>query len=410
MNERFKFVLLALAAIIWCSILSAAPISAQSTLSPDIASLETRFFDHTYPQESMDARLTRLERMVFGEAKTGSDQARLTALLLAVPADSNNPSSATSGSAVNPSNAGTTLADASSSGAYAPGTQTTGNVNASQPSVASTPPVNQPDNTGGDGTESTDYPRITQLEQEILGKTFTNEPIQNRLEQLELKAFGKASNADLFDRTEALEDYADKHFPHQQNNYDQTAGNYYPDQNTANAQTASPGYGNANLAPPNASLDQKVSWLEKQIFGTIYANQPLLDRVNRLANNIYPANSPQRSQSLADQVSSMIGAVELNPRQPSPSIAQAPQYNGYQNSIPPFSQNSFSQSSQYPDQSQLPQQTQQTPQKNHGHSFMQGLAHVLGTVGSMAAGQLAGGMMMGGMNGMGGGYGMPFGL
>lgn len=415
MDTRLKSVLVVLTAAIICSF-SNFCASAQGTgasLNPDIASLETRFFDHTYPQEPMDTRLDRLERMVFGEQKTGSDQARLTALLLAVPAEP-----AASSTAQTP-DAGTSQASSdtdSTQPAAQPNQSDSSNTASSQP---------------GDVTNSSDYPRITQLEQEILGKTFTNEPIQNRLEQLELKAFGKpTTNSDLSDRTDALEDYADKHFPQQQQNYAETADGGYPGvapQYPQQPQYNSPTSSGVNSVPPHATLDQKVTWLEQQVLGATYPTQPLLDRVNRLAANIFPADSPQRSQSLGDQVSSMIGAVELMPRRGSASVAQAPDYNQSsqysqttqysqppQYSPPPFSQ--YPQTQQYGATPNYPTQYDQstglagtptTPAtaQSHGHSFMHGLAHVLGTVGQMAAGQ-----MMGGMGGMGGGYGMPFGL
>lgn len=400
---------------------SSASAQTVPTLNPDIASLETRFFDHTYPNESMDARLDRLERMVFGEQKTGSDQSRLTALLLAVPAGPASNSDQTS--------------------------QT--GANTSQPALPDNQTASQSASGGDQGTDSTasgvdsgdigDYPRITQLEQEILGKTFTNEPIQNRLEQLELKAFGKANTkSDLSDRTEKLEDYADKHFPQQQQkqSYADTAygggyppggyqNNNYPGGAPQYPQQAAYGYPqstqNTNLLPPHSTLDQKVTWLEQQVYGATYPTQPLLDRVNRLASSIFPADSPQRAQSLADQVNSMIGSVELNPQRSSPPvappIAQAPNYGqSTQYSPPPFSQYPQQQYGASPNYSSQYSQAggglagtpaTQNPSQNHKHSFIHGLEHVLGTVGSMAAGS----MMMGGMGGMGGyGYGMPFGL
>ncbi|MFN8549910.1 MAG: hypothetical protein U0103_00380 [Candidatus Obscuribacterales bacterium] len=401
---------------------SASSALTVPTLNPDIASLETRFFDHTYPNEPMATRLDRLERMVFGEQKTGSDQSRLTALLLAVPAE---PAASTTQTSQN----GTGIPQASTPDSQAAQQNPSGSDQNSTDNTAS----------GIDSGDVGDYPRITQLEQEILGKTFTNEPIQNRLEQLELKAFGKANTrADLSDRTEKLEDYADKHFPQQQQNYADTAYSGYPGGGyqsnnypaVAPQYPQQPGYGypqatqNANLLPPHSTLDQKVTWLEQQVFGATYPTQPLLDRVNKLASNIFPADSPQRSQSLADQVNSMIGSIELNPRRGAPqmapaiapTMAQAPNYGqSTQYSPPPFSQYPQEQygaapnySSQYNQSSGGLSGTQatQAPSQNHKHSFIHGLEHVLGTVGSMAAGS----MMMSGMGGGGYGYGMPFGL
>lgn len=394
---------------------SAAPPTAP-TLNPDIAALEKRFFDHAYPNEPITTRLDRLERMVFGEQKSGSDQARITALLLAVPAEP-----ASSDQTASNSSTGEATGNSSSDNQNTQQTaQNSDNQNNNQ--------NNSDDANGVNSGDIGDYPRITQLEQEILGKTFTNEPIQKRLEQLELKAFGKAdSKEDLSDRTEKLEDYADKHFPQQQQqSYNDTAYGGYPAAAPPYAQSGENGYSqapqNANLLPPHSSLDQKVTWLEQQVYGATYPTQPLLDRVNRLAGSIFPADSPQRTQSLADQVNSMVGAVELNPRHAAPAVAQtpnynqSPQYSPSQYSPPPFSQYPQEQygsapnySNQYnPSTGLAGTPTTQAPSQNHKHSFIHGLEHVLGTVGSLAAGQMAGTMMMGGMGG--GGYGMPFGL
>jgi hypothetical protein len=58
-------------------------------------------------------------------------------------------------------------------------------------------------------TPPADYPRITQLEQQMFSKTYVNEPVKQRLERLEQKAFGAvASTDDLEARTDALASYA----------------------------------------------------------------------------------------------------------------------------------------------------------------------------------------------------------
>jgi hypothetical protein len=429
MSRRLKFILVCCMAAWICSLptlqvmaQSSAPATPSLNANPDISSLETRFFDHTYPQESMDARLDRVERMVFGESKTGSEQDRLTALLLAVPAAPAN--TAAAGQSTSPTDPSTGQPTTANNGQSSAG-------NGSQP-------------TADVVTDSSDYPRITQLEQEILGKTFVKEPVQNRLEQLELKAFGKPSaTTDLSDRTDALENYADKHFPRQQSNYAETADGGFPSPaggfpSAAPPYAQSSGYGGysanpagtpvaTNMLAPQATLDQKVTWLEQQVYGSTSPTLPLLDRVNRLSATIFSADSPQRTQSLADQVSSMVGAVELMPKQQgSASVSQAAPYGqDPQYGAAPFSQYQDQQNSapeSYPNQyaynppAQNQLGTQPAPvQKNHSHSFVSGLAHVLGAVGTMAAGSLAGGMMMngGGMMGggmMGGGYGRPFGL
>jgi hypothetical protein len=64
---------------------------------------------------------------------------------------------------------------------------------------------------GAPAAPPTDYPRVTALEQAILGQSFVGEALEARLGRMEEKAFGQVSaNAALGDRTDALEDYAEK--------------------------------------------------------------------------------------------------------------------------------------------------------------------------------------------------------
>src|SRR5438105_217849 len=58
--------------------------SADST-DASLSTLEMKFFQHDYPKDTIDARLGRIEKMVFGESKTGSDQERLSNLMGSVP-------------------------------------------------------------------------------------------------------------------------------------------------------------------------------------------------------------------------------------------------------------------------------------------------------------------------------------
>ncbi len=59
-----------------------------------IDALENKFFEHTYSRESLSRRLERIEKMVFGEGKTGSDDDRLAQLLAIVPTKNTQPARA----------------------------------------------------------------------------------------------------------------------------------------------------------------------------------------------------------------------------------------------------------------------------------------------------------------------------
>ncbi|MBA3856258.1 MAG: hypothetical protein C0507_05050 [Cyanobacteria bacterium PR.3.49] len=382
---------------------SAFCLSAPRTLAAtqDLNSLETRFFEHTYPQETMEDRLTRLEKMVFGEARTGDNQERLQALVNAVPPQTA-PSTGT---------------------ATAQGGQQTSAQNGSGTGQNS----NDPDDS--DTSSGTDYPRVTELEKVILGKSYQGEPIKHRLDQLELKVFGKShAGEDLADRVDRIAQYADKKYNSPQ----------------AFAQSE----------PRNGSIEQKVAWLETQIEGQSFPQKPMIERLRPLEQAMFPTDPTDIHASIPEQVNMLMSAVELlhkqqagragadqevniapliqNPQQrtayarqnnygsdlqkefqsddgsaPAATPNYSPNYRPQQAyGSPSYTQ---SQGQQYAQ----PSYSQQAPQPassnaHHGHPFFRGLAKALGEVGSMVGSSvMQGGMMNFGSGSAYGGYGMP---
>ncbi len=146
----------------------------------DYEKLETKFFSRTYPKDTSDARLDRLEKLVFGEAKDGNDRERLDALLKSIPAE-----------------------DIADSGGADSGTSSAPKKSAptSQPAKASAP-AREPAAEDGSGSQ---YPAVTAIEKKLFGKDFESENVEDRLTRLEKKAFGKQSSSnDLSERTDAL--------------------------------------------------------------------------------------------------------------------------------------------------------------------------------------------------------------
>ncbi|MBZ0185604.1 MAG: hypothetical protein K8F91_05070, partial [Candidatus Obscuribacterales bacterium] len=159
---------------------SAAAAGLDKEEKATLDTIERKYFDHTYGKEETETRLERLEKLVFGESKTGDEEARLKTLTAAVPAALSEPEPK----------------------AIAPPIGSGSN----QDSQAT-------DTTDGDDDTSTDYPRVDALEQIIMGKSYKGEHLKRRLEQLEIKVFGKArSNADFSERVDHLEGYAEKHY------------------------------------------------------------------------------------------------------------------------------------------------------------------------------------------------------
>lgn len=392
----------------------------------DLSNLETRFFEHTYPQDTTEDRLTRLEKMVFGEARTGDDQTRLQQLVNAVPpapaaSNTDNQSQQSQGSTNQSAQGNTQSADNSQ--------------------------TSQGDD-DSDSTSGTDYPRVTELEKVLLGKTYQGEPIKHRLDQLELKIFGKShAGEDLADRVDRIAQYADKKFN----------GN----QNTAFTQNE----------PRNGSIEQKVAWLETQIEGQAFPQKPMIERLRPLEQAMFPTDPTDIHASIPEQVNMLMSAVELLHKQqagqasadqelniapltqgqqqyqrqsgyarqnnagsdlqrefqddngPAPTANYPSNYSAnyhpqqayqgapaYGQGQPSYTQTQgYQNSAQQPAYSQQPAYNQQAQnasnaQKNHGHPFFRGLAKALGEVGSMVGSSMMQGGMMGGY---GGGYGMP---
>ena len=61
--------------------------SCFASISQDesLAKLEVKFFKHTYPKDADEDRLSRLEKMIFGESRSGQDTERLKNLAATVP-------------------------------------------------------------------------------------------------------------------------------------------------------------------------------------------------------------------------------------------------------------------------------------------------------------------------------------
>ncbi|HEY9787613.1 MAG TPA: hypothetical protein V6D17_19655 [Candidatus Obscuribacterales bacterium] len=380
----------------------------------DLSGLENRFFEHTYAQDTVNDRLDRLEKMVFGETKQGTSEERIASLMAALPDPENDPTQAPPQS--------------TSAGSD-------GSTDSSGQSASSTVD-NQP---SGDH-----YPRVDALETAMLGSTYQNEPIRQRLDQLELKAFGKQSTTlDLSDRVDRLEQYAErKHL----GNYaaaDNNEGYRYPRQNPAVSNLPEP--------PPNAPIEAKVTWLEMQVLGQSNPHKPMIDRLRPLERAMFPTDPADIHASIPEQVNMLMGAVELLNKQQAgaapadqdlsirpllssanggPAYSPQSTYNGggnpaYANSYggrtvypqSQYSQQGYTQQGynagygnqqgyQSTNQSSQPGTTSSTKQ-SRGHPLLRGLAHVLGEVGQMAVGSMSSGMMMGSPYGYGFGAGYP---
>lgn len=161
---------------LWHGAVPAIAADADSA-DPNVPKLEQKFFEHTYPKDPLPQRLERIEKMVFGEAKTGADGERLSKLIQAVPGLNSVPD------VPPPASTNTASGDAQ-------------DVPMPPPSKSRAPqPI-------ADGSK---YPQVSAMELKLLGKDYGADPVDQRLARLETKVFGKPSGStDLSDRVDAL--------------------------------------------------------------------------------------------------------------------------------------------------------------------------------------------------------------
>ncbi len=342
-----RFAAFAITAILSCFIFSNAALAGDLDKAEvnSLDGLETRFFEHTYKKEDTEARLDRLEKLIYGEAKQGDQAQRLTDLVAALPKSDPGDPPANTASAAGSNNSAPAAA----------------NNNDSQQTA---------DNAAGD---QEDYPTVDAIEQTILGKSFKGVPIAKRLDQLELKVFKKASNdPDLSERVSKLSDYVQKHMhksidqlvdPRTVLNYQSNGNADDSEPARAPAYTGSPGgsygggsygagnYGGAggysgggsgsygmNPPQPAAAYQQpavnapelaQVGWLEQRVFGREESpNVPLIDRLHKLEQTVFPTEQMDANAPIAGQIKLLVNAVELM-HNSTPAPAAASGYGAY---------------------------------------------------------------------------------
>lgn len=156
--------------------------------------LEVKFFRHDYGTDKIPERLDRIEQMVFGESKSGTEGERLKALVAVVP---------DLDQVVEPAAPGPPVASEAEDKSPAYGKAKSANRKISDP--GGKPPVDYNAETPDDIPNQSSYPVVTELERKILGKDYIGESVAKRLSRLEMKAFGKTSSSDdLSERVDKL--------------------------------------------------------------------------------------------------------------------------------------------------------------------------------------------------------------
>ena len=115
-----------------------------------LSELETRFFEHPYSTESDSDRINRIEQFIFGCTETGSVNDRLQHILSTIPAESAKP-----------------LSDSDSQSTEQ--SKTDNNPENLGQNSARTDYADQPSEDNSSNKQYSSYPRVTSLEQELLG-------------------------------------------------------------------------------------------------------------------------------------------------------------------------------------------------------------------------------------------------
>ncbi len=339
------------------AVVAGAPARSVST-AVSLAKLEQRLFELTYPGEDDDARLTRVEKFVFGGRQTGSAQARLTRLESAISSNQPAPGTPTP-SQIEVSPTTSTLATSPSA------------ASASAKSAAN----NQaPSDDSDDSVTSTssfaygNYPRVTELEQDMLGTTYVHEALPQRLSRLETKAFGSPSTAnDLCARVDGLDLYADRHHIFKDKHDPLVNTEMASSPSSMFSRSAFSAGGRApmsmNYESPDTTedsqpkppvnpfvdgvtgTDQRLSAMEEFTYGHNYATRPVGDRLARLEKRLVPYEHNLTAKDVPTRVDNLWSILSVaNTLKNSPTAAH--QGNMIASNVPDVRPSTFSNGSQ----------------------------------------------------------------
>ena len=250
MNPKLGFACLFLLSCIS----NVTPTLAQTNTSSPIdattlSALEVKYYAHPYNNQPLVGRVIRLEQLVFGSAH---EDVALAERILQLR---------------------------KCSGIASP--------SPTQVKACASPTLHDPAN-------SSKYPRVTELEQAILGQTFEHREIRDRLARLEYKVFGRTSDLDdLSIRVETIETGAYTVVPRKTIAYaDSMQVSYHEPDNHF------------------VTVADQIESLEKIIFGSIHANKPLDKRVDSLERNIYGDSRTDLSKNLTTRVAQLWSRME----------------------------------------------------------------------------------------------------
>lgn len=316
------------------------------TAATQLRMLELKYFEHTCDGEDAEERVSRIENLILGQSVEGKPEDRIKSLVSALKADGESLNPYTP---VDPTGAGTGAAGSPGRTSTSSKMQAAGNSDGAD-SVQSS-------------TDTGNYPHVSNLEKEILGKTYEGQTLPARLSRLEVKAFGTASNSSNFSaRTDKLEDYAESvlHNKPFAVNKDIDKTYFIPVRPGFNTGNSSPSLATEELAhffgaprgltqefaptgpsetqssnledpevykknPPPAGtrMITQVGWCEVQTFGHTFSNMHLTQRLRQLNDVLHAVGGKQSDMALMDDLSPIMNAVLAKKGISAPSISSS---------------------------------------------------------------------------------------
>lgn len=232
---------------------------ASNNISDTLSKLEDAALGIDYPKDKTENRLNRLEKNIYGKARSGSVQSRLAK--------------------INKDIAGDVLGQE-----IAPSSDTF---------------MNEDELVKSDGTEN--YPILNEIEQKIFLHSEPEKSLHTRIVNIEKKMFNKTFETDdYYTRVERIKSkYYTQYPPIAQNTYpdypdyrnDYTAFNdsepeiqsfYAPPTRNHSRQMAMEPYNNLNSAD-----EYQLMALEQKILKNTYPNQSINERLSRLENKVF---------------------------------------------------------------------------------------------------------------------------
>lgn len=171
---------------------ASVPATPAASQVQTVQSLEDTLFATHYDQDTMDARVGRLEETVFGQAQTNLPIGERISKLQ---------------SALSPGTLGPLSPQAKQAATTPPATNS-GNATVGKPlsniQQVQQAPAQQPMAQTTPAPGESDYPTVTQMEMKVFGKTFLKDDVSVRLTRLEKQVFKNEQRGELADRMDHL--------------------------------------------------------------------------------------------------------------------------------------------------------------------------------------------------------------